>query len=80
MDIQTLQSFFGWCTILNIAFLILTSIILAAAGDPVYRLHSYLYRLTRDQFNGAVYSWIGAYKIATTAFFLVPWIALEIIG
>jgi len=80
MDIPTLQSFFGWCTVLNAMALVLAGIILAACGDVVYRLHSFLFRLTRDQYNGAVYGWLGTYKMAVTVFFLVPWIALKIIG
>ena len=80
MDIQTLQSFFGWCTILNIALMAFSGIMLAVAGDFVYRVHSSFYKIARDQFNVTIYGWLGTYKILIIVFCLVPWIALEIIG
>jgi len=80
MDIQTLQSFFGWCTILNFGILVFSGILLAAAGDLIYQVHSSFFKLARDQFNVTIYGWLGTYKIVVTVFCLVPWIALEIIG
>ena len=80
MDTHTLQSFFGWCTILNIAFVTLLGLFLAAAGDFVYRVHSSLFKLTREQFNVTIYGWLGTYEILIIVFCLAPWIALQIIG
>lgn len=51
MDLQTIQTFFMWCTVLNGTLLVLTGIILAFVGDWVYRFQSKLYPISRDAFR-----------------------------
>lgn len=80
MDIQTLQSFFMWCTILNLGILMVTGLFLAIGGDFVYWLHVRFFSISRETFDAVIYGWIGLYKIAVIVFNIVPWIALEIIG
>jgi hypothetical protein len=80
MDIQTLISFFMWCSILNLGLLMLSFIMLACAGDFVYRMHSKWFPMPRDRFNAVIYSFIGFYKIIVIVFNVVPWAALAIIG
>jgi hypothetical protein len=80
MDIQTLTSFFMWCTILNIGLLMFSFLMLALAGDFVYRIHNKWFPMLRERFNPVIYSFIGFYKIIVIVFNVVPWIALTIIG
>ena len=80
MDIQTLTTFFMWCTILNVALLVLSSLICVCAGDWVYRIHSKWFSIPREVFNVAIYSFIGLYKILVFVFNLIPYIALSIVG
>ena len=80
MDIQTLQTFFMWCTIINAALLILSGMIFAFAGDWVYRVQSKWYPISRDAFNVVIYSFIGVFKIFFLMFNLVPYVALLIVG
>ena len=80
MDIQTLISFFMWCSILNLGLLMLSFIMLACAGDFVYRMHSKWFPMPRDRFNAVIYSFIGFYKIIVIVFNVVPWAALSIVG
>lgn len=80
MDIQTLQTFFMWCTIINAALLVLSGMICAFAGDWVYRVQSKWYPVSRDAFNVVIYSFIGVFKIFFLMFNLVPYVALLIVG
>ena len=80
MDIQTLQTFFMWCTIINAALLVLSGMIFAFAGDWVYRVQSKWYPISRDAFNVVIYSFIGVFKIFFLMFNLVPYVALLIVG
>jgi len=79
MDIQMLTRFFMWCTILNMGLLVLASLILAFAGDFVYRMHGKWFPMPRGTFNVVLYAFIGMYKIIVFVFNVVPWIALIII-
>ena len=80
MDIDSIRAFFMWCTILNVALLVLSSLICACAGDWVYRAHSKWFTIPKETFNVAIYSFLGLYKILVITFNLIPYLALSIIG
>ena len=80
MDIQTLTTFFMWCTILNVALLLFSSLMCICAGDWVYQIHSKLFSISKESFNVAIYSFIALYKLLVIVFILIPYIALLIIG
>ena len=80
MDIQTLTTFFMWCTIINGALLILWSTMLIFAPDLVYRLQSRWFPIPREIYNVVIYSFIGLFKIIFLVFNAVPYVALLIIG
>lgn len=80
MDIQTLTSFFMWCTIINTGFLVFLTLIFMLAPNLIYRLQSTFFPITRETFNIVIYSFIGLFKVVYLVFNVVPWIALEIIG
>jgi len=80
MDIQTLTSFFMWCTIINVGFLIFLALIYLLAPNLAYRLQSRFIPISRETFDIVFYSFIGFFKVVVLVFFVVPWIALLIIG
>ena len=80
MDIQTLTSFFMWCTIINIGFLIFLALIYLLVPNVTYRLQSRFIPISRETFDMVFYSFIGAFKLLVLVFFAVPWIVLLIIG
>jgi len=79
MDIQTLTSFFMWCTIINVCFLIFLALIYLVAPNLVYRLQSRWIPISRETFDVIFYSFIGFFKVVVLVFNVVPWIALVII-
>ncbi|UCF43340.1 MAG: hypothetical protein JSV99_12370 [Planctomycetota bacterium] len=80
MDIQTLTTFFMWCTILNLALLILSSIMCIFFADFSYRMNNRFFSISRQEFNVVLVSFIALFKILFIVFFLVPYIALLIIA
>ena len=80
MDIQTLTTFFMWCTILNVALLLFSSLMCICAGDWVYRIQSKLFSISKETFNVVIYSFIALYKLLVIVFILIPYIALLIVG
>jgi hypothetical protein len=80
MNIQTLTTFFMWCTILNVALLSLSSLMCICAGDWAYRIQNKWFSISRETFNVAIYSFIGLYKVLVFVFSLIPYIALLIVG
>jgi len=79
MDIESIRRFFMWCTILNFALLIVSSLMCLCVTDWVYQIHSKWFSISREAFNVAIYSFLGLYKILIFVFNLIPYIALSII-
>ncbi len=80
MDIQTLKSFFIWCTIINVALLLLATLICIFAPDLLYNIHGNLFTIPRETLNVIFYSWLGLYELFIFVFNVVPLGALLIIG
>ena len=80
MDIQTLTTFFMWCTIIDAGLLILWVAICASAPGLVYRTQSMWFSIPRETFNVVIYSFLGVFKIFFLVFNLVPYVALLILG
>ena len=80
MDIQTLTTFFMWCTIINGALLVLSGTMWILAPDLLYRRRTKWFPIPRETFNVITYSFFGFYKIIFLVFNVVPYVALLIIG
>jgi hypothetical protein len=80
MDIQTLTSFFMWCTIINGALLIYWSMFCVFAPDWVYRMQSRWFPLKRETFDVVIYAFLGGFKGLFIVVNLVPYVALLIVG
>ena len=80
MDIQTLTTFFMWCTILNGGILILWAVFFLFAPDFVYRTQSKWLPIPRETFNVIIYSFLGLVKVVFFFFNLAPYLALRIIA
>ena len=80
MDIQTLTTFFMWCTIINGALLVLWTTMCTLALDLVYRPQSKWFLTPRETFNVVIYSFLGLFKTVFLVFNVVPYVALLIVG
>jgi hypothetical protein len=80
MDIQTLTTFFMWCTIINGALLLLGITMFILAPDLVCRTQSKWFPIPRETFNVVFYSFLGLFKIIFLVFNVVPYVALLIVG
>ena len=80
MAIQTLTTFFMWCTIINGALLILWITMCIVAPDLVYRTQKIWFPIPRDTYNVVIYSFLGLFKIVFLVFNVVPYVALLIAG
>ena len=80
MDIQTLTSFFMWCTIINGGLLLLWIMVYLVAPDLVYRTQSRWFSTPRETFNVVFYSFLGLFKVFFLMFNVVPYVALLIVG
>jgi hypothetical protein len=69
-----------WSSIINGGLLIFSSVMILWVADWVYSIHQRWFQITREQFNMAIYGYLGLYKIFWLIFNLTPYIALLIIA
>lgn len=77
MDLQTLQTFLGWCLVLNYGIL-LGWAAATLSGDWVDRIHMRITGLDRDTVKALHFRLMGEFKLLVFVFNLAPWLALVI--
>ena len=80
MDINGLQRFFMWCTIINGAWLVLAALICVFADDWLFHLQSKWFPIPRGAYDVVIYSFFALFKIVFVVFNVVPYVALLIVG
>ena len=80
MDLATLKTFFGWCTVIHMGLLIYASLMVTVFRNWVYNLSIKLFPMTRETHTAVVYSFLGVYKLMIFVFALVPWVVLVLMS
>lgn len=80
MNIQTLTTFFMWCTIIDGGILILWGLFFLLMPDFIYRIHNKWFPIPRETYTVIIFSIIGLFKIFFLVFNVVPYVALLIAG
>ena len=79
MTIETLRSFFLWCTIVNYALLILWAVLATAGRRSWIGFVGRIFPGSREHFDLLNYAGIALYKMGIFLFNLVPLISLYIV-
>ena len=80
MNIETMTTFFMWCTVINAGFLLFLFFFMLLMPDFAYRIQSKWFSISRQSFDLIMYSFLGLFKALFIIFCLVPWLALMIMG
>jgi len=77
MTVEQLCSFLGWGAVCNIVFLSVIFFVFLAGRELIYSLHGRWFGLPKETINAILYGAMCYYKLATFAFFVMPYIALR---
>ena len=85
MDIQTLTTFFMWCTILNFGLYVIMILSFGLAPDLFYAKYGKYWGilrepLPRETFKVVWFSAFALWRVLWSVFNLVPFVALLIMG
>ena len=80
MDLETLKSFFMWGSFISIGLAAMTSLLCMFCREWFHKISNAMFPLSKEQFGLVMYLFIGGLKLMVWVFFLIPWIALEIIS
>ncbi len=79
MTVEMIHAMLGWCTLINIVFLLWWFLFFWLAHDWLYRFHSKMVRLSLETFDAIHYAGMAVFKLGIFLFNLVPYLALLII-
>jgi hypothetical protein len=79
MTIDTVRSALLWSGIINYGILILWVLIVIIVRSPMHRVARW-YGVSAENFDLIQFGGITLYKTAIIMFFLVPYVALRIVG
>lgn len=78
MSQDLLAAVFGWMTVLNIALLLFTTVMILTLQDWIAGVHSRLFGMDPAQVKTAYFRYLAQYKLMTLVFCLIPWLALKL--
>ncbi len=78
MTIETLTEFFGWVSVINIAVLLISGIMVIAMRSFITKIHSKVFGLNQEDLGRAYFQYLAQYKIAMIVLSIAPYIALKI--
>ena len=79
ISIDTLTTFLGWCTVLNIGMLSFTVFLVTVLKEPMIKAHVKIFGINRENLQLTYFKYLGHFKIAIYMLNLMPYIALKII-
>jgi len=77
MDLQELQIFFGYMSLINFGLLVFVFAFITLAGKWVHRLHSQIFNVPEELIGKTLYQIIAIYKIIILVFNVIPWLTLK---
>ena len=80
MTTAALTAFLGWASVVNIAVLMLSTVMLIAMRGAISKIHSRLFGLDEKDLGRAYFQYLAQYKIALIVFNIAPYIALKIMA
>ena len=80
MSIDTLTTLIGWCAVINMGVLLLSTIALVSRWEAVARLHARLFGLDTVALSAAYFQYLAVFKLLVLIFNVTPWIALKMVA
>ena len=74
---ENLQTFLGWCTVINLGILLYWIIALVFARDWVFWVHTLAVEISKESFAEINYAMMGYFKLAVILFNVTPYLVLR---
>ncbi|WP_105189143.1 DUF6868 family protein [Pseudoalteromonas sp. T1lg48] len=80
LGVNELTAFFGWCTVINLAFYLLSAFFILVFKDFTINLHSKIAGVAPSELPRIYFNFMGNYKLGILLLNLTPYIALKLMG
>ena len=79
-NVEDCTRFFMWASIISIGMLWATVILGRFLRPMAHRIHGGLFGVEPKNVDITAYAFLGLWKILTAIFFIIPWLALLVMG
>lgn len=79
-SIEVVREFLGWCSVINIGLLFISTIMLIAMRGWIANIHAKMTGVSEAELPRIYLEFLGSYKTFIIVFNLVPYIALKIMA
>ena len=79
-SIQTLATFFGWCTVLDVGLVLLALLLVSIFHDGIGTLTAKMFGVTNEEAKATLLRTFMQFRIAVAVFNVVPYVALKIMA
>jgi hypothetical protein len=79
MTVEFVRRVLAWCTLVDMAVLMVWWLMILVGGDLIYGLHGKWFKISRETFDAIHYCGMATFKIAIFIFNLVPYLVLRFI-
>jgi hypothetical protein len=79
MEIELVESFFFWCSVINLGILTWWFLVFVFAKRFIYKLHGMWFKIDDVKFDAIHYRAMAYYKLGIFLLNLVPYFALKIV-
>ncbi|WP_323752518.1 DUF6868 family protein [Marinobacter sp.] len=80
ITLPQLTELLGWASVINIAYLLLATLIVAFMREGLASIHRKMFRVDEKDLDSKYFDFLSTYKIMTLVFIVAPYIALKIMG
>lgn len=80
MTHDALTEFLGWMSVINIGFLMVTTVFLILMPEFPARVHSRMFDVDEQDVKKAYFQYLAQFKLAVLVFNIAPYLALKIMG
>ena len=77
-SIETLTTFIGWCTVINIGFILLAMLVLSVFREGLATLNSKIFGVSKEEAKATMFRVFQQYRFVVVFLNLVPYIVLKI--
>lgn len=74
-----IQTFLGWCSVINIGLLLFSAIIVVLFRNQVSQLHAKIFNINKEDVLHAYFQYLAQYKILIIVLNIVPYFAIGLI-
>ena len=79
-SIEVVREFLGWCSVINIGLLFISTIMLIVMRGWIVNFHAKIMGVSEAELPRIYVEFLGSYKTFIIVFNLVPYIALRIMA